>query len=95
MIPGVEPVTAGIPAVLATVHGDCYAGGMPCEGRDHATPWMRRILEDVSKLDLLVVEVDFNARRLQRAGRRVHRTRGRGVAARGPHDEHQADRLCV
>jgi FMN-dependent NADH-azoreductase len=56
---GVEPATAGIPAVLATVHGGYYAAGTPREGWDHATPWMRRILQDVWKLDLLVVEADF------------------------------------
>jgi len=50
---------AGKPAVLATVHGGYYAAGTPREGWDHATPWMRRILEDVWGLDLLVVEADF------------------------------------
>jgi FMN-dependent NADH-azoreductase len=59
MTPGVEPVTAGRPAMLATVHGGYYATGTPREGWDHATPWMRRILQDVWKLDLLVVEADF------------------------------------
>lgn len=51
--------TPGKPAVLATVHGGYYAAGTPREGWDHATPWMRRILEDVWQLDLLVVEADF------------------------------------
>jgi len=59
MTAGVEPATAGRPAVLATVHGGYYAAGTPREGWDHATPWMRRILQDVWKLDLLVVEADF------------------------------------
>jgi FMN-dependent NADH-azoreductase len=45
--------------VLATVHGGYYAAGTPREGWDHATPWMRRILQDVWQLDLLVVEADF------------------------------------
>jgi FMN-dependent NADH-azoreductase len=56
---GGTPATAGKPAVLATVHGGYYAPGTPREGWDHATPWMRRILEDVWHLDLLVVEADF------------------------------------
>jgi FMN-dependent NADH-azoreductase len=56
---GVAPATAGTPAVLATVHGGYYAAGTPREGWDHATPWMRRILQDVWQLDLLVVEADF------------------------------------
>jgi FMN-dependent NADH-azoreductase len=56
---GADPVIAGKPAVLATVHGGYYAAGTPREGWDHATGWMRRILADVWKLDLLVVESDF------------------------------------
>lgn len=56
---GSDPVIAGKPAVLATVHGGYYAAGTPREGWDHATGWMRRILSDVWKLDLLVVEKEF------------------------------------
>jgi len=56
---GATPVIAGRPAVLATVHGGYYAAGTPREGWDHATGWMRRILEDVWQLDLLVVESAF------------------------------------
>jgi FMN-dependent NADH-azoreductase len=56
---GGTPAIAGRPAVLATVHGGYYAAGTPREGWDHATPWMRRMLEDVWQLDLLVVEADF------------------------------------
>lgn len=59
MAAGSEPIVAGKPAVLATVHGGYYAAGTPREGWDHATPWMRRILEDVWHLDLLVVESAF------------------------------------
>jgi FMN-dependent NADH-azoreductase len=59
MAAGQEPLTVGRPAVLATVHGGYYAAGTPREGWDHATPWMERILADVWKLDLLVVEADF------------------------------------
>jgi FMN-dependent NADH-azoreductase len=54
-----EPITTGKPAVLVTVHGGYYAAGAPREGWDHATPWYRRILADVWKLDLLVVETEF------------------------------------
>jgi FMN-dependent NADH-azoreductase len=56
---GAEPAVAGKPAVLATVHGGYYAAGTPREGWDHATGWYRRILADVWKLDLLVVETEF------------------------------------
>jgi FMN-dependent NADH-azoreductase len=45
---------AGKPAVLATVQeGDAAAGAH--EGRDHATGWMRSVLEDLWGLDLQVV----------------------------------------
>ena len=56
---GTTPVTAGKPAVLATVHGGNYAAGTPREGWDHATAWMRRILADVWQLDLRVVTREF------------------------------------
>lgn len=59
MAAGAEPATAGKPAVLAAVRGGSYAAGTPREGWDHATPWMRRILEDVWQLDLLVVEAEL------------------------------------
>lgn len=56
---GVKPATAGKPAVLVTVRGGSYAAGTPREGWDHATGWMRRILEDVWQLDLRAVESEF------------------------------------
>ena len=59
MSAGSDPIIAGRPAVLATVHGGAYGPGTPREGWDHATGWMRRILEDVWKLDLRVVESEF------------------------------------
>src|SRR4051812_3200657 len=59
MAAGAEPVLVGKPAVLVTVRGGSYAAGTPREGWDHATGWMRRILEDVWKLDLRVVEAEF------------------------------------
>jgi len=48
----------GKPAVLVTVRGGSYAG-TPREGWDHATGWMRRLLEEVRRLDLNVVESEF------------------------------------
>ncbi|KQQ03406.1 MULTISPECIES: FMN-dependent NADH-azoreductase [unclassified Rathayibacter] len=59
MAPGAAPVTAGKPAVLVTVQGGNYAAGTPREGWDHATAWMRRILEDVWQLDLEIVTREF------------------------------------
>src|ERR1700728_166985 len=59
MAAGSDPIIAGRPAVLASVHGGAYGPGTPREGWDHATGWMRRILEDVWKLDLRVVESEF------------------------------------
>ena len=59
MAPGAEPATAGKPAVLVTVQGGNYSAGTPKEGWDHATAWMRRILEGVWQLDLEVVTREF------------------------------------
>lgn len=56
---GVEPAVAGKPAVLVTVRGGGYSAGTPREGWDHATGWMRRILQDVWRLDLQVVETEL------------------------------------
>ncbi|HEY5120654.1 MAG TPA: NAD(P)H-dependent oxidoreductase [Acidimicrobiales bacterium] len=53
------PPLKGRPAVLVTVRGGAYGPGTPREGWDHATSWMRRILEDVWELDLRVVESEF------------------------------------
>ena len=49
----------GRPAVLVVVRGGAYGPGTPREGWDHASGWMRRILEDVWGLDLRVVESEF------------------------------------
>jgi FMN-dependent NADH-azoreductase len=49
----------GRPAVLVAVRGGAYGAGTPRAGWDHATGWMRRILEDVWGLDLRVVETEF------------------------------------
>lgn len=59
MAAGAEPILAGQPAVLVTVRGGNYRPGTPREGWDHATGWMRRILADVWRLDLKVVETEF------------------------------------
>ena len=59
MAAGAAPVLAGKPAVLVTVRGGNYRPGTPREGWDHATGWMRRILADVWRLDLTVVETEF------------------------------------
>ncbi|UXN24413.1 NAD(P)H-dependent oxidoreductase [Curtobacterium flaccumfaciens] len=59
MAPGAVPATVGKPAVLVTVQGGNYSVGTPREGWDHATAWMRRILEDVWQLDLEVVTREF------------------------------------
>jgi FMN-dependent NADH-azoreductase len=59
MAAGGPSAIAGKPAVLATVRGGAYGVGTPREGWDHATPWMRRILEDVWGLDLRAVEEEF------------------------------------
>jgi FMN-dependent NADH-azoreductase len=56
---GVEPVVAGKPAVLVVVRGGSYADGTPREGWDHETPYLERILRDVWKLDLKVVDAEF------------------------------------
>jgi FMN-dependent NADH-azoreductase len=96
MAAGAEPATAGRPAVLATVRGGSYAAGTPREGWDHATPWMRRILQDVWQLDLLVVEAELTlvgvnpaldqfadlARDLRAAADRSAAEHGRTLAAR-------------
>jgi len=49
----------GRPAVLVVVRGGAYGPGTPREGWDHASGWIRRILEDVWGLDLRVVETEF------------------------------------
>ena len=56
---GQASAIAGKPAVLVTVRGGAYGAGTPREGWDHATPWMRRILQDVWGLDLRAVEEEL------------------------------------
>jgi len=57
--PRVGQGLTGRPAVLVVVRGGAYGAGTPREGWDHASGWMRRILEDVWGLDLRVVETEF------------------------------------
>jgi FMN-dependent NADH-azoreductase len=59
MAAGQTSAIAGKPTVLATVRGGAYGAGTPREGWDHATPWMRRMLEDVWGLDLRAVEEEL------------------------------------
>ena len=59
MAAGQASAIAGKPAVLVTVRGGAYGAGTPREGWDHATPWMRRILQDVWGLDLRAVEEEL------------------------------------
>jgi FMN-dependent NADH-azoreductase len=95
LAPSGTPATAGMPAVLVTVRGGSYAAGTPREGWDHATSWMRRILEDVWQLDLRVVERELTlvgvnpaldaftdlAAEMRRESERVAREHGRSLAA--------------
>ena len=55
MTPGTDTAIAGRRTVLVTVQGGSYGPGTPKEGWNHATAWMRRILEDVWHVDLEVV----------------------------------------
>jgi FMN-dependent NADH-azoreductase len=59
MAAGAEPLLKGTPAVLVTVRGGAYGAGTPREGWGHATGWYRRILADVWRLDLDVIEAEF------------------------------------
>jgi FMN-dependent NADH-azoreductase len=94
---GEAPATEGVPAVLAAVRGGFYGPGTPREGWDHATGWMTRILADVWKFDLEVVEEEFTlvgvnpaldqfkdlAVELRAKAEQTARERGRNLAARG------------
>ncbi|MBK1787389.1 NAD(P)H-dependent oxidoreductase [Prauserella sp. ASG 168] len=59
MAPDTASATSGKPGVLVTVQGGNYSPGTPKEGWDHATAWMRRILEDVWHVELDVVTCEF------------------------------------
>lgn len=96
MASGAEPAVAGKPAVLVAVRGGAYGAGTPREGWDHATGWMRRVLADVWRLDLLVVESEFTlvgvnpaldqfselAARMRQEAESLARAHGRTLASR-------------
>ncbi|MFW5472421.1 FMN-dependent NADH-azoreductase [Knoellia sp. CPCC 206450] len=56
--PGTQTVK-GKPAFLVLARGGGYGEGTPREGWDHATAYLRRILEDVWGLDLDVIETEL------------------------------------
>lgn len=47
------------PAYLIVARGGAYGPGMPREGWDYATPWLKRIFEDVWHLDLELIEIEL------------------------------------
>jgi len=53
-----HPLT-GRPVTLVIARGGGYGPGTPREGWDHATPYLRRIFEDVFQVDLTVVECEL------------------------------------
>lgn len=56
---GVESPIEGRPATLVVARGGGYGPGTPRHGWDHATAWYRRMLEDIWKLDLQIVECEL------------------------------------
>lgn len=93
--PGTQTV-AGKPAFLVLARGGGYGEGTPREGWDHATAYLRRILEDVWGLDLDVIETELTlaevtpqmaelrdlARQQLAESHEVARTSGRSVTVR-------------
>jgi FMN-dependent NADH-azoreductase len=59
LAPGRSAPLAERPALLVTARGGGYGPGSPRHGWDHATPYYRRILADVLKLDLRVIEAEL------------------------------------
>jgi FMN-dependent NADH-azoreductase len=59
LAPSAAPILSDRPAVLVTVRGGNYRPGTPRDGWDHASGWMRRILADVFRMDLEIVEAEF------------------------------------
>jgi FMN-dependent NADH-azoreductase len=49
----------GKPAVLVVSRGGGYGAGTPREGWDHASGWIRRILVDVWRTELTVIETEL------------------------------------
>jgi FMN-dependent NADH-azoreductase len=56
--PGTDTI-AGRPAFLVTARGGGYGPGTPRAGWDHATGWMRRMLDELWGLDLDVIETEL------------------------------------
>jgi FMN-dependent NADH-azoreductase len=83
--PGGEPPLAGRPGVLVVARGGGYGPGTPREGWDHATPWVRRILEDVFGLDLHLVEAELTLAGVNPAMEAL-----RGLADQSRRDAHVA-----
>ena len=59
---GTEPI-AGRPAVVVHSRGGGYGPGTPRAGWDHGEPYLRRILEDVWKLDVTFVTAELTLAR--------------------------------
>jgi FMN-dependent NADH-azoreductase len=57
--PIAEETIGGKPAVLVVVRGGGYGEGTPREGWDHATAYIRRVLEDLWHLDVRIVETEL------------------------------------
>ncbi len=57
--PGTTPIIAGRPAQLVIARGGGYGPGSPRHGWDHGTSWYRRVLEDIWKMDLDVIECEL------------------------------------
>ncbi len=57
--PGADIEIAGRPAQLVVARGGGYGPGTPRHGWDHGTAWYRRILADIWKLDLEIIECEL------------------------------------
>ena len=57
--PGQAPLLAGRPAQLIIARGGGYGPGTPRHGWDHGTSWYRRVLEDILKLEVEVIECEL------------------------------------
>jgi FMN-dependent NADH-azoreductase len=57
--PGGAVALEGRPAQLVTARGGGYGPGTPRHGWDHGTAWYRRMLEDVLKLDVTLIECEL------------------------------------
>lgn len=57
--PGAAIQIEGRPATLIVARGGGYSPGTPRHGWDHGTDWYRRVLADIWKLDVSVIECDL------------------------------------